>query len=261
MTRTTTRQVVDLQPDLPLTIAHTGQGQPVLVLHGGGGPDSITTIVDHYADDHHVLTPIHPGWAGTTQPTRLDSVETLARTYLDLLARLDLTDVVVIGSSFGGWVAAEMAIHQTGNQLSRVVLLNAAGPQLQAHHLPDPTPTAPTPTAPDAAAHAGRAPSPAELGWMHVYTGPAMQDPSLLARLADADVATLMVWGEDDPVLPVTFGQDYANAFPHGEFQLIPRAGHLPYLDQPEPTFAAVDQFLEHASEPLVATSTTGVTP
>lgn len=255
MVHPTTRQVIDLQPDLPLTALRTGAGRPILVLHGGGGPDSITTIVDRYADRHDVLAPVHPGWAGTAHPARLTDVAALARTYLDLLARLDLTDVVVIGTSFGGWIAAEMAIHQTKHQVTGVVLLNAAGPQLQPHHLPDRTQTPA-----DASAHAGRAPSPAELGWMHAYTGPAMQDPGLLARLAEADVPALVVWGGDDPILPVAFGRDYADALPHGQFRLIPRAGHLPYLDQPDLTFAAVDRFLQSTSEPLVATATTSVT-
>jgi pimeloyl-ACP methyl ester carboxylesterase len=251
MVHATSHQVLDLQPDLSLTVSRTGAGPGILVLHGGGGPGSVSAVVDHYADRHHVLAPVHPGWAGAARPARLDSVAALAMTYLDLLARLDLTDVAVIGSSFGGWVAAEMAIHQIGHRVSSVVLLDAAGPQLQPHH----TPAAARTSDPADAARAGRTPSPAELGWMHAYTGPAMQDPGLLARLTGTDIPALVVWGEDDPVLPVTFGRDYADAFPRGEFQLIPRAGHLPFLDQPGATFAAVDRFLQTASGPQTATS------
>lgn len=244
----TTQQVVDLQPGLPLTLDCTGEGPALLLLHGGAGPSSVTSIIEHYAGRYQVLTPTHPGYGGTPHSAHLSNVAALARTYLELLTQLDLSDVTVIGSSFGGWVAAEMAIHQTGHQLGGVVLLNAAGPQLQPRHAPDPA------TAPTAPTRAGQAPSPTELGWMHAYTGPTMQDPNLLTRLAAADVPALVIWGEDDPILPVQFGRDYADAFPHGHFDLIPGAGHLPFLDQPDNTFTSIDKHLLHAAQVLVPT-------
>jgi hypothetical protein len=44
-------------PDSSLVIEDTGSGRPVLVLHGGGGPDTVKPISAHLAASHRVLTP------------------------------------------------------------------------------------------------------------------------------------------------------------------------------------------------------------
>ena len=68
-----------------------------------------------------MLAPTHPGWAGTPRPDWFTGVDDLAIAYLDLLADRGHTAVTVIGSSFGGWVASEMAIRDRGGQLAGIV--------------------------------------------------------------------------------------------------------------------------------------------
>jgi hypothetical protein len=51
-----------------LTVRRAGSGDPVLLLHGSGGPDTVSLLVSHLAEDHRVLAPIHPGWGGTLAP-------------------------------------------------------------------------------------------------------------------------------------------------------------------------------------------------
>lgn len=176
--------------------------------------------------------PHPPGWDGTPRPDRLHSVADLAVTYLDLLEQLELTDVAVVGSSFGGWIAAEMGIRARASRLSRLVLLDAVGPT------PSPTQTAAAPPPP------GRGPSPADLALLQGYTGPAMHDPGLLPRLAAVRVPVLVLWGERDPVVPPDYGRAYADAFADAQFEVIPGAGHLPTSEAPEPTFTAIDTLL-----------------
>ncbi len=130
MTAARTR-VVALADDLDLTVREGGAGAPVLLLHGGAGPASIPDAFCRLARTHHVFAPFHPGWAGTPRPDRLGDVPALAATYADLLDRLGLDDVLVVGSSFGGWVAAELALLDPANPTSgrrrvgRLVLLDA----------------------------------------------------------------------------------------------------------------------------------------
>ena len=62
-------------------------------------------------DRAHVLVPIHPGFEGEPRPEWFDSVDELAFAYLALLERLSLRDVLVFGSSLGGWTASAMALH------------------------------------------------------------------------------------------------------------------------------------------------------
>ncbi|OLR93741.1 alpha/beta fold hydrolase [Actinokineospora bangkokensis] len=230
---TTTRHP---HPDLPLTITTTGDGAPALVLHGGGGPDSVAPIADHLAATRTTHVPTHPGWDGTPRPDWFTGVDTLSTTYLTLLDDLDLTDVLVVGSSFGGWVAADLTTRDHGHRVSRLVLIDAIGPVVPGHEVR--TPSGPRP----GGAPAG--PPPAALATLRAYTGPTLGDPALLDRLAGVDIPTLVLWGEHDQVVSAEFGRAYAAAFPRAEFHLIPGGGHLPTREAPTATFAALDAFL-----------------
>src|SRR5215467_11126299 len=95
-----------------VTVQDRDRIRPFLLLHGGGGPATMTGFADLLAERTHarVLLPTHPGFGGTRKPSALSGVAELARTYVALLNQLDLTDVTVIGNSFGGWLAAEIAL-------------------------------------------------------------------------------------------------------------------------------------------------------
>src|SRR5580692_688769 len=113
MTVSPTTRTVDLANGLSITINEYGQnteGQGVLMLHGGAGPRSMAAISAALSEHVYVITPTHPGFDGTSRPEHTDSVADLAVAYLDLLDQLDLTGVMVIGSSVGGWIASEMAL-------------------------------------------------------------------------------------------------------------------------------------------------------
>src|SRR6516165_9998985 len=114
--------------DIPVTVTERGQGSPVLLLHGGAGPDSIAGFADLLAARHplRALTPVNPGFSGTPRPDRLDSVRKLAEVYRDLLDHLALADVTVVGSSIGGWAAAELAL-AASERVGWLILLDAAG--------------------------------------------------------------------------------------------------------------------------------------
>src|SRR6266702_31723 len=110
---------------LTVRIDERGSGRPILVLHGGGGPQTVAGISSALASHAYVLTPTHPGFAGEPRPEWFDSIDDLALAYLDLLERLDLHDVLVIGSSMGGWVASAMALRDTTRRLRGLVLVDA----------------------------------------------------------------------------------------------------------------------------------------
>ena len=98
--------------EVPVTVTERGAARPVLLLHGGGGPDSFAGFADQLAGavPVRVLTPVNPGFGGTPRPDWLDSIRGLAEVYARLLAELDLAGVTVAGNSIGGWVAAELAL-------------------------------------------------------------------------------------------------------------------------------------------------------
>lgn len=247
MTTDTTQHQLRLYPDLPLTVAEGGDGRPVLVLHGGGGPASVAGIVDHFATTSRVLVPTHPGWEGTPRPDWFSGVDDLAIAYLDLLDDRDLREVLVLGSSFGGWVAAEMAVRDRGQRIGRLVLMDALGPEIPGHAVHSPGPGGPGPR--PSQAHEDPptqrvGPSPEALAALHAYTGRSLGDPKLLRRLARVRLPALLVWGENDPVVSPDFGRAYAAALADARFELIPGAGHIPTREAPDATFAAIDAFL-----------------
>jgi pimeloyl-ACP methyl ester carboxylesterase len=218
-----------MSDDLTLTITETGAGErTVLVLHGGSGPRGVAGLVEHLAPHAQVLAPTHPGWDDTPRPDWFTGVDSLAITYLDLLADAGHTDVTVIASSFGGWVAAEMAVRDRGGLLGRLTVLNGIGPQIPGYPIQAP------------ASRPGLPAMPA----LTVYTGEGMADPKLLRRLAKVTIPALFIWGEDDTVAPLPFGRAYADAFANARFETIPGVGHMPALEAPETTFALIDEFL-----------------
>lgn len=251
-----------LGPDSTLTLLRSGEGPPALLLHGGAGPDSLDGLVQHFAGSRDVLVPTHPGWDGTPRPAWLAGVDTLATVYLDLLEHLGLHDVLLLGSSFGGWVAAEMAVRDRDSRIDRLVLMGAIGAQIPGLDPQRPGPPGPPAaiTAPSAAPDqqpAGTTPPPgpsrASLQALAAYGGSALSDPSLLSRLAGVRARTLVVWGSDDPVVSPAYGRAYAAAFPDAHFALIEGGGHLPFRAARGSTLAAIEEFLTR-SPSLVAT-------
>jgi len=253
MTRT-----IDVEPDLPIRLAVAGSGPTAVVLHGGGGPPTVEPIATHLAATHHVLTPTHPGWNGSARPARLTRIDRLAAAYLALLAELDLADVLVVGSSLGGWIAAEMALQDDRGRVGRLVLIDSVGVDIPGHpirdffaldargvadysfHDGDRFYVDPTTLPPDQLA--GRQ---ANMATMRVLAGdPYMHDPSLLGRLGEVSNPTLVVWGESDRIVTPDYGRALAAAIPSARFELVRKAGHLPQLEQPEATFRTIDDFL-----------------
>jgi pimeloyl-ACP methyl ester carboxylesterase len=242
---------------VPVTITDRGSGHIFLLLHGGAGPQSVTGFADRFAETEpaRVITPVHPGFAGTPRPDTVDSVRALASLYVGLLDELDLTDVTVVGNSIGGWIAAEMALLGSP-RMSGAVLVDAVGIEVAGHpvvdffsltldevakysyHDPDSFRIDPATMTPDQlAAMAGNREA------LAVYGGTAMTDPGLAARLAGISVPTLVVWGESDRIVDPDYGRAYAAAIPGARFQLLPGTGHVPQIETPAQLRRAIWDF------------------
>lgn len=254
--------------DLIVRIDERGSGRPILVLHGGGGPQSVAGFAEALSRRAHVLTPVHPGFAGEPRPKWFNSIDDLALTYLDLLERLNLHEVMLIGFSIGGWIASELAVRDT-SRLSSIILVDAVGIQVDGHEIADVFPLAPDelmalsyhnpeafridPTTLRPEQITERAANFQALG---VYgREPGMRDPKLRRRLARVRIPALVVWGESDGVVDTDYGRAYAQAFPNARFELIPKAGHLPQIEQPERLLTLLWEFEDSTKVPPVAES------
>jgi pimeloyl-ACP methyl ester carboxylesterase len=240
--------------DVPVTVTEQGAGAPVLLLHGGAGVDSVAGFAGLLAARRpvRVLTPVHPGFGGTPRPERLGSVRELAGVYRHLLDRLDLSGVTLVGSSLGGWAAAELALAAPG-RIARLVLVDAVGLDSAEHPVADyfslsldqvfdlsfahPDAYRIDPASLTAGQQAIAAGNRAAL---LAYGGRSMADPSLAGRLAGLTVPTQVVWGEADRIVTPAYGKEYAAAIPGASFVLMPDAGHLPQIETPDALLSAL---------------------
>jgi pimeloyl-ACP methyl ester carboxylesterase len=103
-----------------------GSGDPVLFLHGGGGAGSWLPFMARLATKFDVIVPEHPGFGQSETPIWLDTIADLANFYLDFLDDLDLRGVHLVGHSLGGWIAADLAVRNTG-RLASLALVGSAG--------------------------------------------------------------------------------------------------------------------------------------
>lgn len=241
-----------------LTVRDHDRTRTFLLLHGGGGVASMAGFAGLLAERtrSRVLLPTHPGFGGTPKAAGLTGVGALAQAYVALLDRLDLADVTVIGNSFGGWLAAEIALLDSP-RVSGAVLIDAIGIEVEGHpqadirglSLPeiqqlsfhDPS-KAPRPPATDAPgpreasqppATGTTGPSP-DVQALVGYAGPAMADPTFAGRLGQMTIPVHVVWGESDRIVTPDYGKALAAAIPGATFTLLPRTGHLPQVESPE---------------------------
>src|SRR5690606_25075171 len=87
-----------------------GKRQPLLFLDGGDGFHRNTRWVERLGSEWDVDAPKHPGYGGVDVAGHFRGVSELSLLYLGMLDQLGLEDVLLVGASFGGWIAAEMAV-------------------------------------------------------------------------------------------------------------------------------------------------------
>jgi pimeloyl-ACP methyl ester carboxylesterase len=262
-------RTIDLSNGLRVTIDERGDataepGTGVLLLHGGAGPQSVAGLAAALSEHAYVVTPTHPGFNGTPRVPWLDSAADLADAYLDLLVELGLDQVMVIGNSIGGWIAAEMALRDIQGRVASMVLLNANGIRPDSpSQITDIRTVAPAAIGklsfynpafrPDFAAMSEeqRAVVAANQQTLAVYAGEDfMFAPKLRWRLHRVTVPVLVAWGEEDGVVTPAYGRAYAAALPNSSFKLIPEAGHFPQIEQPGAVLAAIGEFVDTVVKP-----------
>src|ERR1700677_1167706 len=245
---------------LQLTADQRGAGRPVLLLHGGGGPPSMGPLPSALSKDFEIIAPVHPGFTGTPRPEWYNGIDDIALSYLQLLEQRDLRDVLVIGSSIGGWIASEMAVREH-QRISATVLLNAVGINVDGIELADFFSLTPQELIAYSFHDPGAAPDPTQLppqarsiqaanaATLAVYARePYMHDPKLRRRLALVPTPVAAIWGESDQIAPEAYGRAYAASFTDSRFEPIRQAGHLPHLEQPQLVLEAIHRFADETS-------------
>ncbi len=245
-----------------LTVIKGGKGRPLLVLHEELGHPGWLRWHSELARDHELIIPIQPGFAGTERVDWIANIRDLAGFYGRVVREMKLTPVDVIGFSTGGWIAAEMAA-QNFQQLHRMVLVAPAGIRPSSGEIMDiftvtarsylgSTVLDPNNTPEFSKLYGGeRTPEQfeafedarteiARLAWEPYLFSPSL--PKLLEGVAG--LPTLIVFGRQDPVVPVNVGEAYNKAIAGSKLALLDGCGHRPEIEKTDEVVKLLRDFL-----------------
>jgi pimeloyl-ACP methyl ester carboxylesterase len=236
-----------------------GSGQPMLFLHGAAGLPPWNAFFEALSKRYGLQVPEHPGFGASDAPAWIRSVPDMSMYYLDVLDQFDLNGVHLIGHSLGGWIAAELAIRNC-SRLASLTLIAPAGTRVKGvpsgdNFIWDPEESvrnlfhdqrfadrilSHTETDEEADLALNSRFMAARLGWE-----PRWVDPALKNWLHRIQVPTLVLWGENDKLLPKSYASTWQDSIPDSRAAVIPECGHLPQIEKPAVTASHILAFLE----------------
>jgi pimeloyl-ACP methyl ester carboxylesterase len=238
-----------------------GEGEPLLFLHAAGGAGMWLEFHRLLARDFDVIAPDHPGFGGSDEFAEAEGVDDLVYHYLDVIDGLGLDRPHVVGASFGGWIAAELAV-AAPHRIRSLVLLSAAGLRLPDHPVADLFLMSPerlmTASFHDQA-KAPPGPSQPDLDFVlaqyrdmtalaRFCWTPFLANPKLERRLHRITVPTLVAVPAGDRLIPVAHGRRYAELIPGARFAEIGDCGHAMYFERPAEFAEVTAAFLQGVS-------------
>jgi pimeloyl-ACP methyl ester carboxylesterase len=248
-----------------LAIIKGGRGKPLLVLHEELGHPGWLNWHDALAEERTLIIPIQPGMGDSPRVEEIRNVHQLGLFYGWVLRDLGLAPIDVIGFSFGGWTAAEMATANAsqfrkmvlvapmgirppegelmdiftvtiGQQLGSTVYDRDATPEYNSLYGGGERSASRMEAFEDARSETAR------LAWE-----PILNNPSLAYFLQGVKgLPTQLIWGREDRVVPVSAATAYKNALANTEVRLavFDQCGHRPEIEQREQFLKTVREFL-----------------
>lgn len=244
-----------------LELVKGGTGEPLLVLHDEMGHAGWLRAHESLAQGRTLYIPSHPGYGGSAPLDWVMSMRDLAGWYLGALDDLGLGQVDVVGCSLGGWLAAEMAA-LCPHRFKKLVLVAPPGikpptgeifdmflvtgrsyieasflhpetlPEYQELYGDEPTPEV------REAREVAREQS-CRLTWR-----PYMHDPALPHLLRNVKLPTLIVWGRQDAIVPLSAAEVYRDSIQGSRLVILDDCGHHPEIEQAERFVKLVQEFL-----------------
>ncbi|MBV9323048.1 MAG: alpha/beta hydrolase [Chloroflexi bacterium] len=248
-----------------IELYEAGHGKPLLYLHGPEGFATGDAFVPLLAARRHLLAPWHPGFGRSELPDWLDTPDDIAYLYLELLDRLGLQTVDIVGASLGGWIAAEMATKEP-QRVSKLVLVAPVGvktgpvemldipdifamPQSNVNqllfHNPEKFRFDPSQHSDEELTSFVRSRETLAL----LVWEPWMHNPKLKHRLARATMPTLFLRGQSDGLVSADYLERYAALLQQARIETIAEAGHALPVEQPEAFAEHVLRFLDAEEE------------
>lgn len=231
---------------------------PVVYLHSAQGEVPGLALLDLLARERAVVAPLFPGFGASAGLDRIDDIEDAAFHLLDVLDRLGIAACDLVGTSLGGWMAAEVAVRWP-ERVRRMVLVNPVGlwvdgapiteifgrdlAELAGELFADPEHPLAVLMRSLQAMEADPSQIPfdlvrpvlqsmaatAKVGW-----NPYLHDPKLRGRLGRVQAPTLVVHAVHDGIVPRAHAEAYAAGIPRATVVDLEGAAHLAVLERPE---------------------------
>lgn len=224
-----------------------GSEPPLLVLHSAGGL-RLGRAHELLAERRRLIAFQIPGFGVSPVNERTQSMRELAHTLLQAIGALGLTRYALMGSSFGGRLAAWLAV-AAGDRVEALVL---SAPAAILPELPPPAAGSLEEMAALLYAHPERQPQPPldpatrekHQALVRRILGPA-RDAELEAGLAALQVPALVLFGTEDRLTPPELGRIYSGLLPRCHVVLVYDAGHEIEQERPEAFAGLVGDFLD----------------
>lgn len=246
---------------IELELHEAGSGTPLLLLHSAQGFNPAHSYVGLLAKRRRVIAPSHPGFGKSSLPDWLDAVDDIAHLYLELMDRLDLGRVDLLGSSIGGWIAAEIAT-KVPDRVKHLVLAAPIGvkfgtpdrlefPDIYAmpqervmkllYHDPENAKIDYAALSDEEITTVARnRETTALLTWE-----PFMHNPKLKHRLHRLTMPTLLLRGASDGFVSAAHIESYAKRLAQARVTTIAAAGHAIHVEQPQAFADTILSFLD----------------
>jgi pimeloyl-ACP methyl ester carboxylesterase len=259
-----TRRLKLWQGRIETEVEIEGSGPPLVYLHGPWGLAPDRAFAARLAEKNTIYAPKFPGTSrGDTEAAHaLDSWLDLVVYHAELFDALKLTAPALVGHSFGGLLAAEIAAAAPPS-VGRLALIDPVGLWLDDHPvqnwmiLPSKTRRSFLFADPesDVAKHFFDAPPDAperveiqaQFIWSQACTGKfvwPIADRGFAQRSHRIAAPTLIIWGDADRIVAPVYAREFAKKILGARVEMIAHAGHLPQLEQPDAVVKVVSGFL-----------------
>ena len=244
-------------------VVTAGKGPPVVFLHGAGGLHW-NPFLDDLSDHFTIYAPVHPGLHEPDDIRKIDSLWDLTLYHYDLFNALGLVAPALIGHSYGGMLASEIAA-TSPDRVSKLVLLSPVGFWLNDHPVGDWAAMSPEELVqacfyePDGelAKDFMAVPEDEEEFQDHTiartwaiactskFTWP-IPDRGLKNRIYRVKAPALIVWGKQDGLVDPVYAREFADRMVNTSVrtEILDKAGHFPHMEQREKVSALVRDFI-----------------
>lgn len=242
---------------IKMHLTRGGSGKPVLVLHHDIGTVDSLPFYDALASKFDVLIPHHPGWGKSERPQWTRSPRDMAAMYAWMLSDLGLSDVALVGLGFGGWIAAEMA-SLAPTSYPRLVLVAPMGIKPPEGFIADQAIVSyidyPKSGFHDEAAFTkvyGDISTDQLEAWdiaremcFRTAWKPYMYNQTLPHLLGGVRSPALVIWGDDDRIVPISAGKVYTGALRNATMTTLAGCGHFAEMEKPTEVAKLVSDFI-----------------